>query len=53
MICFLVCEEIIHKGGDFGAEYWRDRVGLFAMLNRKKQPRFRAWNCSVYKEHRV
>lgn len=23
---FLVCEERIHGGGSFGADYWRDRI---------------------------
>lgn len=36
MIFFLVCEEIIHKGGDFGAAYWRNRIGLFTRLKRKE-----------------
>lgn len=33
VICFLVSKEIIHRGGDFGGEDRRDRIGLFTGTN--------------------
>ena len=34
---FLVWEERIHAGGDFGAEYWRDRIIYQAQQEEKKK----------------
>ena len=39
---FLVWEERIHAGGDFGAKYWRDRIIYQAQQEDKKKKQKKA-----------